>query len=403
MKKLITQTIFLLVALLVGTTATYAISKDDISLKLDGISTSLSGFSNINEYIDGSDKSFTITGKNLYVKGRLYNETYQNIVLNTSRILVAYIAGDSPYTSTTYSPGGSELSSITIGSKSSTEVIIKIPENFQIRNGKLNLYFVYAEGSGGYFSTGTYNVTRGNTANIQNIQARNSGLSKAQNAYFQPIEVSRNYNGPYEDIMQYRPYTGKYYYMGSDNLNVKFSIKNKTNEPITFNSNSFKINYGTQNLYNIHGVANESNTAITSFTVPANETINVIFHLGNEWYDNRENPNNPGYYQPVRLFLYYDGIKTDGISYSYLFTRTNEKSLSITPSVVTSDVTIKSTDNTAIKSIRVIGTMGDLVKSQSCGNNCTETNINLSNCKNGIYYIQVEKTNGVETAKIIKK
>lgn len=68
-----------------------------------------------------------------------------------------------------------------------------------------------------------------------------------------------------------------------------------------------------------------------------------------------------------------------------------------------SNITIKSTDDSAIKSIRVIGTMGDLVKSQSYGNNCTETNFDLSNYKNGIYYIQVEKTNGVETAKIIKK
>ena len=68
-----------------------------------------------------------------------------------------------------------------------------------------------------------------------------------------------------------------------------------------------------------------------------------------------------------------------------------------------SNVTVKSTDNVTIKSIRVIGTMGDLVKSQSYGNNCTETNFDLSNCKNGIYYIQVEKIDGVETAKIIKK
>lgn len=225
----------------------------------------------------------------------------------------------------------------------------------------------------------------------------------AQNIYVQPIGVSRNYNGPYEDIMQYRPYTGKYYYMGNSNLNIKFSIRNKTNQSITFNSNSFEINYGRQNFYNPISVANESNTTISSFTVPANGTINVIFHLGNEWYDNRENISNPSYYQPVSLYLYYNGTKTDGISYSYLFTRTDSKSISVYPSTVTSDVTVKSTDDSAIKSIRVVGTMGDLVKSQSYGNNCTEANIDLSNCKNGIYYIQVEKTNGTETAKIIKK
>ena len=81
-----------------------------------------------------------------------------------------------------------------------------------------------------------------------------------------------------------------------------------------------------------------------------------------------------------------------------------EKQLSITVSYYdASNVTVKSTDDSAIKSIRVIGTMGDLVKSQSYGNNSMEANIDLSNCKNGIYYIQVEKTTGVETSKIIKK
>lgn len=225
----------------------------------------------------------------------------------------------------------------------------------------------------------------------------------ASNIYVQPIEVSRNYYGPYEDIMQYRPYTGKYYYMGYDNLNVKFSIKNKTNQSITLYSSSFKINYGTQKLYYIQDVMNESNTIISSFTVPANGTINAIFRLGNEWYENRENADYPDRYQPVSLFLYYNGTKTDGISYSYLFTRTNSKSISVYPSTVTSNVTVKSTDDSAIKSIRVVGTMGDLVKSQSYGNNNIEANIDLSNCKNGIYYIQVEKTTGVETAKIIKK
>lgn len=225
----------------------------------------------------------------------------------------------------------------------------------------------------------------------------------ASNIYVQPIEVSRNYYGPYEDIMQYRPYTGKYYYMGYDNLNVKFSIKNKTNQSITLYSNSFKINYGTQKLYYIQDVMNESNTIISSFTVPANGTVNAIFRLGNEWYENRVNADYPDRYQPVSLFLYYNGTKTDGISYSYLFSRTERNKIAVSPTVVTSDVTVKSTDDSAIKSVKIVGTMGDLVKTRSYNGNCTEAQFDLSNCKNGIYYIQVEKTNGIETAKIIKK
>ena len=266
----------------------------------------------------------------------------------------------------------------------------------------MNLYFVYAEGSGGYFSTFSYNVSSSKDMNTKS--AVSSFVTSAQDIYVQPIEVAKNYYGPYEDIMQYRPYTGKYYYMGYDNLNIKFSIKNKTDQSITFNSNSFKINYGTQKLYYIQDVMTESNTIISSFTVPANETIKVIFRLGNEWYENRENADYPDRYQPVSLYLYYNETKTDGISYSYLFARNiNRNCVSVYPTTVTSDVTVKSTDDSAIKSIRVIGTMGDLVKSQSYGNNNMEANIDLSNCKNGIYYIQVEKTTGVETTKIIKK
>ncbi|UBD73289.1 T9SS type A sorting domain-containing protein [Parabacteroides goldsteinii] len=225
----------------------------------------------------------------------------------------------------------------------------------------------------------------------------------AQSIYVQPIEVSKYYDGPYEDIMQYRPYTGKYYFMFTHNLNVKFSIKNKTNKAITLNSESFEINYGTKNLYNVLSITKESYTAISSFTIPANETIDVIFHFGNEWYDNRENANFPDLYQPVRLFLYYNGTKTDGISYSYLFSRTERNKIAVSPTVVTSDVTVKSTDDSAIKSVKIVGTMGDLVKTRSYNGNCTEAQFDLSNCKNGIYYIQVEKTNGIETAKIIKK
>ena len=75
----------------------------------------------------------------------------------------------------------------------------------------------------------------------------------------QPIEVSKYYDNPYEDIMQYRPYTGKYYFMFTHNLNVKFSIKNKTNKAITLNSESFEINYGTK-TYTTYSVSQKNHT-----------------------------------------------------------------------------------------------------------------------------------------------
>lgn len=70
MKRYFLQAAFLLIALLTGTNAN-AVTKDDISLNLTGISTQLRGaYSDINEYVEGSGKSFT--GKDLYVKGKLY-------------------------------------------------------------------------------------------------------------------------------------------------------------------------------------------------------------------------------------------------------------------------------------------------------------------------------------------
>lgn len=409
MKKLFIKSIILLIVLFVGTATMFAITKNDISLNLNGISTQMTGpFSNINEYTEGSGKTFTMTGENLYVRGRLKNETSQKIELNASKILIAFVYQDSPYKSETYSESGNKLTTFNIEAYDYVDVTIKIPSNYRISGEKLSLYFVYAEGVGGYFSSGTYNVTNSAkksalAASSQNEMTLNTTLSTAQNIHMEPIEVSRYYSSLYEDIMQYRPYTNKYYYMGYENLNVKFTVKNKTNGPLTLTSNKFTISYNGVTTYNILNITDESYKLLSTITIPANSTIKIIMHLGNEWYDNRENPDNPEYYQPVSLIAFYDGVKTDYMSYSYLFSRASLKSLSVTPSVVTSNVTVKSTDESSIKSVTIIGSMGNIVKTKSYNSNCTEANFDLSNCKNDIYYIQVEKTNGVETVKVIKK
>lgn len=241
------------------------------------------------------------------------------------------------------------------------------------------------------------------------IPTPNPDSIKATKIHLEPVEVSRLYNGPYEDIMQYRPYTGKYYYMGYENLNVKFTLRNKTNESLTFTSNLFGIDYGNNNsivpqIYKVLNITDESYNQLFSITIPANTTIKVIFHLGNEWYENRQNANQPdNVFKPVSLKPHYNGFQTDYMSYSYLFSRAALNSLSVSPTSVTSDVTIKTTDDSSIKSIKVVSTMGNLVKAKSYNGNCKEVNFDLSNCQKGIYYIQVEKTNGIETAKIIKK
>ena len=216
------------------------------------------------------------------------------------------------------------------------------------------------------------------------------------------FEVSRSYNGPYEDIMQYIAYTGNYYYMGYENLNVKFSLQNKTSQVLTLNSSSFGISYDGRTIYDVLEITDESYNNLSTISIPANATVKVIFHLGNEWYNHREGSDTPGARRPVRLLAYYNGDKTDGISYDYLFSREVLTNLSV--SLNASNLCVKSIDEgTTIRSIQVVGSMGNVVKNKSFGSNCTEANVDLSNCQNGIYYIYVVKNNGTETAKIVKK
>lgn len=95
---------------------------------------------------------------------------------------------------------------------------------------------------------------------------------------------------------------------------------------------------------------------------------------------------------------------------SYLATKTviansNRKpgTFSVYPTSVTSDVTIKSEDNIPLKSVKIVSVSGDLVKAQQFGNSQTEATFNLSSCRNGIYYMQVETGTETRTVKIIKK
>lgn len=240
MKRFFTLMSLLLVSFLFVTKAT-AVSLEDISMTLKGIGTSKSSFSDINQYVAGSGVSYEVTGNDIYVRGVIYNNTNQILQMNAARIKVAFLEHDSPFSTTCYDMGGSSLTNFSVYPSEGFDIVIKLPSNWRLTNGKLNLYFVYTEGSGGYFCTGSYNVTK----------AKASSLSAV---------------------------------------------------------------------------------------------------------------------------------------------------------VTSSDVTLKSMDEgTTIQSVQVIGTAGNVVKTKSFGSNCTEANVDLSNCRNGIYYLHVVKNNGTETVKIVKK
>lgn len=147
----------------------------------------------------------------------------------------------------------------------------------------------------------------------------------------------------------------------------------------------------------------------TSVTLRGNDYSAIILKITDNWPYFIKTSGNKTYLDfyfryvanaPVLQLFNGSYCITNGMSKS----KAIEKESSIAVSYYdASNVIVKSTDDSAIKSIRVVGTMGDVVKSQSYGNNSMEANIDLSNCKNGIYYIQVEKSTGIETAKIIKK
>lgn len=410
MKKFFTLMSLLLVSLCLGTTTVKAAilsSATDLRLELYRISDKcISGGPLLSLYTLDSRNSFVSETGDLYLSGSIVNPTSSPISFDPAKIKIAFSSTGSLYASEVTQLDGTKLSVMTIPANDYADLIIKVPTNWSAHTNVtsdgysyLDFYIRYTEGSVSTFFTGSYCV-----ANGKSKLAMAASLVNASDVYLQPIGVSRSYNGPYEDIMQYIAYTGNYYYMGYENLNVKFSLQNKTSQVLILNSSSFGISYDGRTVYDVLEITDESNNRLSTISVPANKTIRVIFHLGNEWYNHRDGTDTPGARRPVRLLAYYNGNQTDGISYDYLFSREVLTNLSVSLSAGTSNLNIKSTDETTtIKYVQVVGAMGNVAKTKSFGTDCTEANVDLSNCRNGIYYIYIVKNNGTETVKIVKK
>lgn len=190
---------------------------------------------------------------------------------------------------------------------------------------------------------------------------------------------------------------------------VSGEIWNTTSNAITLDPTKILVAFTNGDSPYTPIVYNGGGDKLTSLTLRAHDYSMVIIKIPANWSYHTKKTSD-GYTYLDFYFKYVNNTPVLQIfTGSYCVTngqksKIAEKESSIAVSYYdASNVTIKSTDNAAIKIIRVIGTMGDLVKSQAYDNYCTEAYFDLSNCKNGIYYIQVEKTNGVETAKIIKK
>lgn len=221
--------------------------------------------------------------------------------------------------------------------------------------------------------------------------------------------ISDKLFGSYENINQYTLASRHSFTTTTGELYIKCMIKNNTNAPMTIETSNLKIAYGyrespyTATVYTGGGTPINSLYLINGY----NYDSEIILKVPSNWRLKTTSDN----YTYIDLYFLYTHISGQQlfngsfcIINSSNSVRSNQQpSISVYPSTVTSDVTIKSTDESPIKSIKIVGTMGNMVKSKLYSGDCTEANLDLSNCKNGIYYIQVEKANGVETSKIIKK
>ena len=423
--------------------------------------------------------------------------------MDASKFKIAFGYGESPYTSQVYSGGGGNLTTISVWGHDYTDVIFKIPTNWDwhIKNNTLGLYFIYTISNPIHFFNETYNITTSvvrtkATNQAKAVSYKIDGPSElTTNAVYSivttdgsslPSGLTATWDYPSDfyrinftntTIELGRKTAEGYYTLSARLSNGTYVSKSiEAVKPVSPDPNP-KPEQGLSqgdirlDLYRISDLGNGGGNLLTSHTLESRNsfvtTTGDIYVSGEIWnttsnvitldptkilvaFTNGDSPYTPIVYNgggekltslTLRAHDYsmviikipanwpYHTKKTSD-DYTYLdfyfkyvnntpvlqiftgsYCVTNgqkskiaEKESSIAVSYYdASNVTVKSTDNVAIKLIRVIGTMGDLVKSQSYGNNCTETNFDLSNCKNGIYYIQVEKTTGVETAKIIKK
>lgn len=218
------------------------------------------------------------------------------------------------------------------------------------------------------------------------------------------IGINDRLSGTYSDINQYTSASGKSFTTTTGDLYFSCVIE-KTSAATSsiIDASNLKIAYGYQNAPYTTSVY-QYGTLKESINLSDNRSTEIVIQAPDNWTSSLNNNTISFYFVYTRNA----GQQLFNGTYNIINGMSKSKAIEKEPSIAVSyydasNVTVKSTDDSAIKSIRVVGTMGDLVKSQSYGNNCTEVNLNLSNCQKGIYYIQVEKTTGVETAKIIKK
>lgn len=223
--------------------------------------------------------------------------------------------------------------------------------------------------------------------------------------------ISDRLSGSYQNINQYTLSSRNSFTTTTGELYFKCILRNNTNAPMTIDASNLKIAYGYRESPYTATVYSGGGTPINSLYIinGYGYDYEVILKVQSNW-TLKKTSDNYTYLDLYFLYTHNSGQQLFNGSYciingsnSLRSINKQESSLSVSPASVTSNVTIKISDDSSIKSIKVVSTMGNLVKAKSYNGDCREVNLDLSNCQKGIYYIQVEKTTGIETVKIIKK
>lgn len=224
--------------------------------------------------------------------------------------------------------------------------------------------------------------------------------------------ISGHLSGMYSNINQYTLASRNSFTTTTGDLYFLCTLKNNTSSSLTISTSNLKLAYGYQNSpYTTTVYGASGSEPLTSINLPAgNNGFDIVIKAQSNWSSNlKRTSDNYTYMDFYFVYTHNTGQQLFNGSYCIingsrsLQSLSSQQSVSVFPTTVISDVTIKSTDNSSIKSIKVVSAMGNLMKIKSYNDNCMKANLDLSNYKNGIYYLQVEKSNGVETVKVIKK
>lgn len=148
--------------------------------------------------------------------------------------------------------------------------------------------------------------------------ASNPVQTIANSIFVRPVGVSRDINGPYDNIDNYRYGTGQSYNMASgDDLCLKCKIENKTSSSVHISLSSITFAYGeSSEKYAPKSIVYENLSSVSSYiNIAGDSSVIVIFYLGYEWY--RYILSNK-----VTIFKPYYSYYTIGApGYGYLLTR----------------------------------------------------------------------------------